>query len=162
VRILINLPDLPRSRSLDADHAMSIAFSSALATELDTGRIEVSLDGGRKTFLFQAAQSELSHRHAIGLADAVGAWQRPPQETLRDQFGCTVFQVQLLDRADSRLIAEYEFTDSGEQSLTEQALGLLWQNERMVDRLVHKVYLRGRPAEDRRWKTIELELGEQN
>ena len=160
MKILISLPDLPRTRSLDADHAMSIAFSSALATELNTGRIEVSLDGGRKTFLFHASQSELSHRHAIGLADAVGAWQRPPHETLRVNFGCTVFQVQLLDRVDSRLIAEYEFTDSGEQSLTEQALGHLWQNDRLVDRLAHKVFLRGRTDEDRRWKTIELELGE--
>ena len=160
MKILISLPDLPNGRSLDADHAMSIAFSSALATELNAGRIAVSLDGGGKTFLFHATQSELSHSHAIGLADAVGTWRHPRQESLRDEFGCTVYQVQLLDKEDSRLIAEYEFEDSGEQSLAEQALGVLWQNDRMVDRLVHKIYLRGRRTEDRRWKSVELVLGE--
>lgn len=160
MKILISLPDLPNSRSLDADHAMSIAFSSALATELPAGRIAVSLDGGGKTFLFHAQQSEESHRHAIGLVDAVGTWREPRRDVLHDEYGCSVFQVQVLDREDSRLIAEYEFRDSGEQSLTEQALAVLWQNDRMVDRLVHKVYLRGRPENDRRWTTIELVLGE--
>lgn len=160
MKILINLPDLPNGRCLDADHAMSIAFSSALATELDAGRIEVSLDGGRKTFLFQASQSELSHRHAIGLADAVGRWKHPRQDSLRDGYGCSHFQVQLVDREDGRVIAGYEFDDSGEQSLTEQALAILWQNERMVDRLAHKVYLRGQRPGDRRWKTIELVFGD--
>lgn len=160
MKIVIHLPDLPNGRTLDADHAMSIAFSSALATELPAGRIAVSLDGGRKTFLFHAAQSELSHRHAIGLADAVGSWKERPIDELRDEHGCSVFQVQLLDNQDSRLIAEYEFSDSGEQSLREQALAVLWQNERMVDRLVHKVHLRGRTEHDPRWKTVELLLGE--
>lgn len=152
---------MPKARALDADHAMSIAFSSALATELDSGRIAVSLDGGSKTFLFHATQSEQSHRHAIGLADAVGNWREPRHEALRDELGCTDFQVQLIDKQDSRLIAEYEFQDAGEQSLTEQALALLWQNDQLVDRLVHKVYLRGRPPEDGRWRTFELVLGEQ-
>jgi hypothetical protein len=152
---------VPKARPLDADHAMSIAFSSAMATELDSGRIAVSLDGGSKTFLFHATQSEQSHRHAIGLADAVGSWREPRHEALRDELGCTSFQVQLLDKQDSCLIAEYEFQDSGERSLTEQALAVLWQNDRLVDRLVHKVCLRGRPSGDRRWQTVELVLGEQ-
>ncbi len=162
MKILISLPNAPNGRALDADHAMSIAFSSALATELDAGRIAVSLDGGRKTFLFHAAPSASSHRHALGLADTVGSWREPRFEVLRDEFGCTRFQVQLLERDSSKILAEYEFADSHEQSLTEQALAVLWQNDRLVDRLVHKVYLRGRTEQDRRWKTIELLLGEQN
>src|SRR5262249_25785171 len=52
MRILVNLPDAPNGQILDADHAMRIAFSSALAAEVDAGRISVSLDGGCKTFLF--------------------------------------------------------------------------------------------------------------
>lgn len=160
MRIVVNLPDAPNGQILDADHAMRIAFSSALATEVDAGRISVSLDGGYKTFLFQAARSETSHRPTLGLADSVGSWRQPRYDTLRDEHGCKYFQVQLIQRESSKLLAEFEFADSKEQSLTEQALGILWQNGLMVDRFVHKVHLRGRTEHDPRWMTLELLLGE--
>ena len=160
MRILVNLPDAPNDRILDADHAMRIAFSSALAAEIDAGRIAVSLDGGCKTFLFQAIRSDAGHRPTLGLADSVGSWREPRFDVLRDEHGCKYFQVQLIDRSTSGLLAEFEFADSREQTLTEQALSLLWQNSLMVDRLVHKVHLRGRTENDPRWMTLELLLGE--
>jgi hypothetical protein len=107
-------------------------------------------------------RSEASHRPTLGLADSVGSWREPRYDVLRDEHKCKYFQVQLLARESSKLLAEFEFADSCEQTLTEQALGILWQNSLMVDRFEHKVHLRGRTENDPRWMTLELLLGEPN
>lgn len=160
MKIQITLPDTVDPRILDADGALAIAFSSALAAQLECGRVEVSLDEGRKTFLFHAVQSELSQQHAIALVDCVGRWRHGRRERLRGERDCSAFEVQLVDRETDAVLAVHEFLDTGEGTLAEQALGVLWQNDRLVDRLVHKVVLRGRRAGEREWDTAELALGE--